>query len=221
MGKTSNNNLQASKDDFVATSCGEKVVSRSEGRIEIRNRFIEMRAKGHSIRSIAKKLGLSPQTLLNWQAELEDEIARFKAMELEALYERYHLLKEHRIKILGEQIRSIQEELGKRDLSEVPTDKLLDLQLKYMDEAEKEYVEPRFLSDDDIGILDNKTRSKLDSEDVHSELALVLLKYRRGILSDSQVKQEISILQAALKAEDQMEIQRKLDKLETLLDGRK
>ena len=194
--------------------------SRSEGKIELRHQFIEMRAKGHSMRSIAKKLGLSPQTLLNWQAELEDEIARFKAMELEALYERYHLLKEHRIKILGEQIRSIQEELGKRDLSAVPTDKLMDLQLKYMDEAEKEYVEPRFLSDDDIGTLDNKTRSKLDSENVHSELALVLLKYRRGILSDSQVKQEISILQAELKAEDQIEIQRKLDKLETLLDGR-
>ena len=83
----------------------------SKGRVELKNKFVEMRARGLSIRSIARQLKLSPQTLSNWQAELEQEIARLKAIELEALYESYHLLKEHRVRLLGDQIQNIQDEL--------------------------------------------------------------------------------------------------------------
>jgi hypothetical protein len=50
---------------------------------------------------------------------------------------------------------------------------------------------------------------------------MVLLKYRKGLVSDAQAKQEIYLLHAILKAEDQTDIQKKLDKLETLLDRRK
>jgi uncharacterized small protein (DUF1192 family) len=192
-----------------------------QGKNEVKAKFIEMRAKGFSIRATAKELKLSPQTLSNWQAELEQEIARLKAIELEALYESYHLLKEQRVRLLGDQIQNIQDELKKRDLSEVSTDKLLDILLKYMDEAGKEYVDPKPLSDEEIARLSDKNRSKMDSEDVSSELAMVLFKYRKGFMSDSQARQEIYLLQAILKAEDQTDIQKKLDKLETLLDRRK
>ena len=192
-----------------------------EGKLDVKNKFVELRAKGLSIRKISEQLRHSPQTCLNWQGELEEEIAKLKALELEALYEKYHLLKEHRVKLLGEQIKAIQDELKKRDLSQTSTDKLLELQLKYLEEAIKECVEPRIFSREGIGRLSNGSRSKLDSEDVTLELAMVLLKYRKGLLSDTQARQEISLLQAILKAEDQTEIQKKLDKLEALLDRRK
>lgn len=192
-----------------------------EGKLDQKKKFVELRAKGFSIRKIARKLRHSPQTCLNWQAELEDEIARLKAIELEALYEKYHLLKEHRIELLGSQIEAIRRELKNRDLGELSTEKLLDLQLRYIDEACKEYVEPKLIPAGTIGDFGNKNRAKLDSEDVTFELAMVLLKYRKGLISDAQAKQEISLLQAILKAEDQVDLQKKLEKLETLLGGRK
>lgn len=192
-----------------------------EGKVELQNKFIELRAKGHSIRKIAKGLHLSPQTLSNWASELEGEISRFKTVELEALFEKYHLVKEHRVKILGDHIKKIREELKKRDLSDVSTEKLLDLYHRLMIEAAKEYIEPRHLSEDEIKMVSDESRAKMDSEDVTSELATVLLKYRKGLVSDSQTRQEISLLQTILKAEDQADIQKKLDKLETLLDRRR
>ena len=192
-----------------------------KGKIELKNKFIEMRAKGLSIRSIAKKLKLSPQTISNWQTELEHEIAQLKAIELEALYDEYHLLKNHRIRLLGENLKAIRKDLKTRTLSDVSTEKLLDLNLKYMEEAAKEYTELRFLSDNEINLLGDKKSTKMDTQDISLEVAAVLLKYRKGLVSENQAKQEISLLQTILKAEDQTDIQKKLEKLESLLDGRK
>ena len=76
-----------------------------------------MRAKGLSYAKIAKELKVSTSTLTNWNQELQEEIAQVKAMELEALQEEYFILKEGRIKLLGEQLKAIQEEISDRDLS--------------------------------------------------------------------------------------------------------
>ena len=68
------------------------------GKQELKSEFIELRAKGWSYIRIASRLKVSKSTLSNWRAELENEIASLKAMELEALYEEYFLVKEGRIK---------------------------------------------------------------------------------------------------------------------------
>lgn len=120
------------------------------GRQELKSQFIELRAKGWSYLRISKKLKVSKATLSNWRQELEAEIASLKAMELEALYERYYLAKEGRIKLLGEQLKSIQEELKTRKLEDVSTEKLLELQLKVFQALKEEYVEARPLSDQEI-----------------------------------------------------------------------
>jgi transposase len=67
-----------------------------KGKQEQKAQFIELRAKGLSYAAIAKKLKVAKATLANWNAELEAEIASLKAMEIEALYEEYGLLKESR-----------------------------------------------------------------------------------------------------------------------------
>ena len=193
----------------------------NEGKVELQNRFIEMRGKGFSIRKIAKKLHLSPQTLSNWASELEDQIARFKAIELEALFEKYHLVKEHRVKILGDHIRTIENELKKRDLTDVSTEKLLELFYRLISEAAKEYIEPKHLSDDEIKRLSDKGSAKMDSEKVSAELARILLKYRKGLIPDSQIRQELRLIDAILKSEDQIDIQRKLASLHNLLAERR
>jgi len=191
------------------------------GKNELKSRFIEMRAKGLSIRAIAKDLQLSPQTISNWHVELEEEIAKLKAIELEALYEEFHLLKAHRLKRLGGQLLAIEEELSKRKLSDVSTDKLMDLLLKFFDEVRKEHVEPQYLSDADLGGLKCKFGTKMDSEEISGEIHQVLLRYRAGFLDALRANRELNFLQAMLKAEDQVTLAVKLEKLEALLGGGK
>ena len=108
------------------------------------------RAKGWSYARIARRLKVAKGTLANWSQELEEEIASLKAMELEALFESYFLLKEARVKLLGEQIKAIQRELKGRKLEEIPTEKLLELLLRYYAELREEYIEPRPLSSREI-----------------------------------------------------------------------
>jgi len=119
-------------------------------RLEVKEAFIELRAKGYSFEKIARKLGKAKQTLIDWSKELEDEIANRKALELEALYEKFYLLKENRLQTFGELLTKLKEEIDRRDLSDVPTDKLLDLFLKYNNQVKEEVVEPTYKSSQEI-----------------------------------------------------------------------
>jgi IS30 family transposase len=118
--------------------------------IEIKERFIELRAKSWSFDKIAKELGKAKQTLIDWSKELQDEIANRKALELEALYESYYLMKENRLQTFGDMLTKIKEEIERRDLSDVPTDKLLELLLKYDSQVKEEIVEPIYKSSVEI-----------------------------------------------------------------------
>jgi len=98
---------------------------------QTKEKFIELRAKGLSFDKISKELRTSKQTLINWSKELQEEIRNLKAIELEALQEKYFLTKEKRIELFGEGLKAIKEELEKRDLKDIPTGKLIELLLKY------------------------------------------------------------------------------------------
>ena len=125
--------------------------------LETKERFIELRAKGYSFDKIAKELGKAKQTLIDWSKDLQDEIANRKALELEALYEKYYLLKESRLETFGGMLTKIKDEVERRDLSDVPTDKLLDLFLKYNSQVKEEVVEPNFKTSTEI---DEERRDK-------------------------------------------------------------
>lgn len=118
--------------------------------VDVKYNFIQLRAKGWSYDKIAKELGKAKQTLIDWSKELEHEIANLKATELEALYESYYLLKENRIKTVGGLLNKITEEAMSRDLSDVPTDKLFDLLLKYNDKMKEEIVDPIYKTSEEI-----------------------------------------------------------------------
>lgn len=118
--------------------------------LETKERFIELRAKGFSFDKIAKELGKAKQTLIDWSKELQDEIANRKAIELEALYETYYLQRESRIQTFGVMLTKIKEEIERRDLSDVPTEKLLELLLKYESQVKDEVVDPIFKSSQEL-----------------------------------------------------------------------
>lgn len=98
---------------------------------ETKNRFIELRARGWSFDKIAKELKVAKQTLIDWSQKFQEEITNLKAIELEALQEKFFLTKEKRIELFGEKLKAIAEELDKRDLKDIPTDRLIELLLRY------------------------------------------------------------------------------------------
>ena len=118
--------------------------------IDIKERFIELRAKGYSFEKIAKELGKAKQTLIDWSKELQDEIANVKALELEALYEKFYLLKESKITNYGTILSKITTELKSRDFSKVNTGQLLELYLLYFEKLSQEVIEPVFKSSEEI-----------------------------------------------------------------------
>jgi len=109
--------------------------------LETKHRFIELRAKGYSFDKIALELNKAKQTLIDWSRELKEEIEIRKATELELIYESYFLLKKSRLQSLGDLLLRIETEIGERSLSTIPTDKLLDIYLKYSNQI-KEELEP-------------------------------------------------------------------------------
>jgi len=118
--------------------------------VNTKNKFIELRAQGWSFDKIAKELGKAKQTLIDWSKDLQSEIANRKALELEALYEKYYLLKEAKIKKYGNILSKITDELENRDYKNVPTGRLLELYLLYFERLTQEVVEPTFKSSQDI-----------------------------------------------------------------------
>lgn len=141
----------------------------------IKERFIELRAQGWSFDKIAKELGKAKQTLIDWSKELQEEIANLKALELEALYEKYYLLKETRLQTFGEMLSKIKKEIEDRELSDVSTEKLLELYLKYNTQVGDEIVEPVFKSSEEIA------EDRLDRE-LLDELTTPQLGYKLKVV---------------------------------------
>jgi transcriptional regulator with XRE-family HTH domain len=112
--------------------------------IKTKEKFIDLRAQGYSYDKIAKELNKAKQTLIEWNKDLQGVIAERRAYELEALYEAYKITKEGRLRSLGETLNRLRDEIARRDLSEVPTEKLLDLLIKYSTQVKDEVIEPDY-----------------------------------------------------------------------------
>lgn len=71
-------------------------------------------------------------------------ISNLRTVELEALQEKYYLLKEKRIELFGDKLKAVKKELYMGDLKDISTEKLFDLLIKYHSVLEREAVEPFF-----------------------------------------------------------------------------
>lgn len=191
------------------------------GKNELKAKFIELRAKGWSYRKLARRLKVSKSTLSNWSIELEEEIASLKAMELEALAEQFYLLKEGRIRLLGGILKRIRKEVLSRDLSGVPTDRLLELLLRYQEALQEEYVEPKPLSGQEMEALRDNPGTDLDSKAIADELGSLLRRYKGGLLDVQEAGRELALLMALLKAREQAVMEERLERLEAVMEQRR
>lgn len=116
---------------------------------ETESKIIELRAKGKSYASIAKELQISKQTALDTSKRNKERIATLQALELEELYEAQRITSTERIIALASLMRRIRTEIDSRQLSDIPTEKLIDLYLKQASALKEDIIEPNFKSSEE------------------------------------------------------------------------
>lgn len=125
------------------------------------NRIIELRARGKSYSTIASELKIGKQTALDVCKKYKEQIATLQALELEQLYEEQRITSTERITAIASLMQRVREEIDSRDLSQVPTEKLIDLYLKQSSALKEEIIEPNFQSSEEQA-RDRQEREYLD-----------------------------------------------------------
>ena len=120
-----------------------------ENKNDKKDQFVELRAKGNSYDSIAKKIGVSKGTLISWSRDLKLEIQNYHNLEADALMEKYKMTKNSQLESLGAQLSKVREEVSKRDLSDIPTEKLVTMEIKLLETINNSEASSTILSTDD------------------------------------------------------------------------
>ena len=104
-------------------------------------KFIELRASGKSFKEISFELSIPLSNILELSKKHSYEINNLKAIELDDVANKYQISKSQRIEFLGSLLSKFKNELNSRDLSDIPSEKLIDYLLKYSQLLGKE-LEP-------------------------------------------------------------------------------
>ncbi|MEK7400533.1 MAG: helix-turn-helix domain-containing protein [Candidatus Poribacteria bacterium] len=112
--------------------------------LDIKERFIKLRANGESYDKIAKKLSIDRNTAIEWGKQFNKEIANMKSIRLENLIEQFTLSVEDKVKLWGNIVNRIYGTLEERSFSNDDNDKLLDMLCKVQSKLESSFVEPTF-----------------------------------------------------------------------------
>jgi hypothetical protein len=206
--------------------------------LEIRERFMALRAQNKSYAAIERELGVTKKTLISWGKEHRERIANLQAIELEALQEEYGLTARARVARFGEELRRVTDELARRDLSTLPTWKLYDLLVKLNAQLKAEAPPPIVRSDDEVrrdvavrkllervSAVDDSPRGttiesgngKVDADDL---IKLQLETYRAYLASEideATALRRIGMLAPLTKAAEDAALQERLARLERIL----
>lgn len=87
-------------------------------------RFIELRAQGWTFARLMAELNVSKPTLIAWSRKHQFQIQNLKAIELEALSEKWLTSVTARVNSLGAQLQQVEAELARRNLAELTTPQL-------------------------------------------------------------------------------------------------
>jgi len=87
-------------------------------------RFIELRAQGWTYARLITELNVSKPTLIAWSRKHQFEIQNLKAIELEALRDKWLASTSDRVNGLGAQLQRVETELARRNLDDLTTPQL-------------------------------------------------------------------------------------------------
>lgn len=113
---------------------------------EVKLRIIELRAEGLSYAKIAEEAKVAKQTAVDIVKERIDEVSTLRAIEMEALFDTRRVNLTGRIEQLSALQTRLREEIASRDLTDVPTDKLITLFLKTSEALKAEVYTPTIQS---------------------------------------------------------------------------
>jgi hypothetical protein len=105
---------------------------------EIIDRFIFLRAQGRTFSKIMTELNVSKPTLIQWSRKYQFQIQNLRAIDLEALREKWLASTAERVNALGERLRQVEAELAKRDIASVSTARLFSMAESLRRQIERE-----------------------------------------------------------------------------------
>lgn len=108
---------------------------------------IELRAQGLSVQKIASKVGISKQSVVDIIREGREQVAALEALNLDTLYEAMKITTTERIKNLAILYAKLKAEVENRELSLLPTEKLIYLYLRTSQQLEGAMVAPDLRSE--------------------------------------------------------------------------
>ena len=91
---------------------------------ETKSQFLELRAKGWSLRRIAERLKIAQRTLVDWNRQEHEQIRVLRAIECEALQEKILATGEQELVRLKKELDRLEAELAKRTVEYVSTENL-------------------------------------------------------------------------------------------------
>lgn len=111
---------------------------------ELQNQFILLRASGETFKGIASKLDVPVADLIEWSRQLKEEIGNMKAVLFEEKESATFTKRSKRVEVLQAIAERMKDELASRDLTDVPTDKLLTLFTKITSNLKEDEQQVRF-----------------------------------------------------------------------------
>ena len=154
--------------------------------------FITLRADNLSLARIASELGVSKRTCSNWEKEFKLQISEERKKRYNECNDLYFIQREARIKRLSDTLKRIDNELCNKDFSEVSTEDLLKLKLKYESELAKENSNSSEISIE--GGDSNKLKRAISN--IHSMVA-------DGTISGEQAKLRLDAIRIMIQANKQ------------------
>ncbi len=182
--------------------------------IEIKAKFIDLRAQGKSFRACAEALNVNKDTCRRWEAEFKNEISERKAEEFERLYEQYNLTRKARITQLGEAVKTIDGALADKGLQEANPERLLEIKLKYLLALKDEYLP----ATNGNTVLDTGAGNHLET--ALNALKDLLGRIRTGEATAEQASKESTVINSILKAIEVKDLKQRVELLESVLSAR-
>lgn len=175
---------------------------------DIQEKFILLRAENKSYSQITKALGISKDSCIKLNRELATRIAEVKADNLQRLYSAYNATKEARIKKLGSSLKKLENAINETDLRLVPPEKLLELQLKYIQALKEEYAPPA----------DQVELQELKPSDIYNLFIGLLNRVRQGEITEVQAQRELYIISRLQRSYENVELNDKVEALRIIID---
>jgi len=113
---------------------------------ETQAQFIVLRGQGKTFAAISDQLGVSQGTLVNWSRKFRFELQNLRAIRMEELRNKAMATTEDRVNALAGELHRVEEEIKKRDYSDVPMPRLLSMAESLRRQIVRETGEIQFTS---------------------------------------------------------------------------